>query len=51
MYTDTPSSMEEFSDEVIHEDVSLPFQFLLPNLDDSSDNEDTKVRVDYRGRN
>ena len=35
--------MEESSDEMIPEDVSLPSQFLLPNLDDSSDNEDTKV--------
>ena len=43
MYTDTPTSMEESSDEVIPEDVSLPSQFLLPNLDDSSDNEDTMV--------
>ena len=43
MYTDTPPSMEESGDEIIPEDVSLPSQFLLPNLDDSSDNEDTKV--------
>ena len=35
--------MEESSDEIIPEDVSLPSQFLLPNLDDSSDNEDTEV--------
>ena len=35
--------MEESSDEIIPEDVSLPSQFLLPNLDDSSDDEDTKV--------
>ena len=35
--------MEESSDDIIPEDVSLPFQYLLPNLDDSSDNEDTKV--------
>ena len=35
--------MEEYSDEIIPEDVSLPSQFLLPNLDDSSDDEDTKV--------
>ena len=43
MYTDTPPSMEESSDEVIPEDVSPPSQFLLPNLDNSSDNEDTKL--------
>ena len=43
MYTDTPHSMEESSDEIIPEYVSFPSQFLLPNLDDSSDNEDTKV--------
>ena len=30
--------MEQFSDEIIPEDVSLPSQFILPNLD-----EDTKV--------
>ena len=35
--------MEESSDEIIPEDVPLPSQFLLPNLDDSSDDEDTKV--------
>ena len=39
----TPPSIEESSDEKIPEDVSLPSQFLLPNLDDCSDNEDTKV--------
>ena len=43
MDTDTPPSMEESSDEIIPEDVSLPSQFLLPNLYDSSDDEDTKV--------
>ena len=35
--------MEESSDEIIPEYVSVPSQFLLSNLDDSSDNEDTKV--------
>ena len=35
--------MEESSDEIIPEDVSLSSQFLLPNLNDSSDDEDTKV--------
>ena len=34
--------MGESSDEINPEDVSLPSQFLLPNLDDSSDDEDTK---------
>ena len=43
MDTDTPPNMEESSDEIIPEDVSLPSQFLLPNLDNSSDDEDTKV--------
>ena len=38
-----PPRLEESSDEVIPQDVSLPSQFLLPNLDDSSDDEDTKV--------
>ena len=38
-----PPSMGESSDEIIPEDVSLPSQFLLPNLDDSLDDEDTKV--------
>ena len=43
MYTDTSLSMEESGDEIIPEDVSLPPHFLLPNLDDVSDDEDTKV--------
>ena len=43
MYTDNPPNMEESGDEIIPEDVSLPSQFLLPNLNDSSDDEDTKV--------
>ena len=42
-YTDTPPSMDESSDEIIPEDVSLPSQFLVSNVDDSSDDEDTKV--------
>ena len=37
--------MEESSDEIIPEDVSLPSQFLLPNLDDSSDDKDTTELV------
>ena len=34
-------SVENSSDKVIPEDVSLPSQFLLPNLDDSSSDEET----------
>ena len=34
-------SSEDPSDKVIPEDVSLPSQFLLPNLDDSSSDEET----------
>ena len=37
-----PSS-EESSDKVIPEDISLPSQFLLPTLDDSSSEEDTEI--------
>ena len=37
-----PSS-EESSDKVIPEDISLPFQFLLPTLDDSSSEEQTEL--------
>ena len=36
-------SSEDSSDKVIPEDVSLPSQFLLPNLDDSSSDEETKI--------
>ena len=36
-------SSEDSSDKVIPEDVSLPSQFLLPNLDDSSSDEETRV--------
>ena len=36
-------SSEGSSDKVIPEDVSLPSQFLLPNLDDSSSDEETRV--------
>ena len=32
MYTDTPPSLEESSDEIIPGDVSLPSQFLLPKV-------------------
>ena len=40
--TSHPSS-EESSDKVIPEDMSLPSQFLLPNLDDSSSEEETEI--------
>ena len=36
-------SLEESSDKVIPEDISLPFQFLLPTLDDSSSEEETEI--------
>ena len=44
---DATVDVETTSDDVIPEDISLPSQFLLPNLDDSSSNEETVV---YRGR-
>ena len=40
--TSHPSS-EELSDKVIPEDISLPSQFLLPTLDDSSSEEETEI--------
>ena len=40
--TSHPSS-EESSDKVIPEDISLPSQFLLPTLDDSSSEEETGI--------
>ena len=40
--TSQPSS-EESSDKVIPEDISLPSQFLLPTLDDSSGEEETEI--------
>ena len=36
-------SLEESSDKVIPEDISLPSQFLLPTLDDSSSEEETEI--------
>ena len=36
-------SSEESNDKVIPEDISLPSQFLLPNLDDSSSEEETEI--------
>ena len=44
---DTTSDIEITSDDVIPEDISLPSQFLLPNLDDSSSNEETEVTELY----
>ena len=36
-------NLEESSDKVIPEDISLPSQFLLPTLDDSSSEEETEI--------
>ena len=36
-------SLEESSDKIIPEDISLPSQFLLPTLDDSSSEEETEI--------
>ena len=44
---DTTSDLETTGDDVIPEDISLPSQFLLPNLDDSSSNEETEVTELY----
>ena len=44
---DTTAGVEITSDDVIPEDISLPSQFLLPNLDDSSSNEETEVTELY----
>ena len=44
---DTTSDLETTSDDVIPEDISLPPQFPLPNLDDSSSNEETEVTELY----
>ena len=35
--------LENTGDKVIPEDISLPSQFLLPNLDDSSSDEETGI--------
>ena len=37
------TSLEDTSDKVIPGDISLPSQFLLPNLDDSSSDEETRI--------
>ena len=47
MVKDTTLDLETTSDDVIPEDISLPSQFLLPNLDDSSSNEETEVTELY----
>ena len=44
---DITADVEITSDDVIPEDISLPSQFLLPNLDDSSSNEETEVTELY----
>ena len=44
---DATVDVETTSDDVIPEDISLPSQFLLPNLDDSSSNEETGVTELY----
>ena len=36
-------SLENTGDKVIPEDISLPSQFFLPNLDDSSSDEETRI--------
>ena len=40
---DSTLDLENTGDNVIPEDISLPSQFLLPNLDDSSSDEETGV--------
>ena len=37
------TSLEDTSDKVIPGDISLPSQFLLPNLDDSTSDEETGI--------
>ena len=37
------TSLENTGDKVIPEDISLPSQFLLPNLDDSSSDEEIRI--------
>ena len=44
---DTTSDLVTMSDDVIPDDISLPSQFLLPNLDDSSSDEETEVTELY----
>ena len=40
---ETTQDLESTGDDVISEDISLPSQFLLPNLDDSSSDEETRI--------
>ena len=40
---ETTQDLESTGDDVIPEDIHLPSQFLLPNLDDSSSNEETGI--------
>ena len=47
MVENTTSDLETTSGDVIPEDISLPSQFLLPDLDDSSSNEETEVTELY----
>ena len=42
---DTTPDLETTSDDVIPDDISLPSQFLLPNLDDSSSDEETVTEL------
>ena len=42
--------LENTGDNVIPEDISLPSQFLLPNLDDSSSDEETGITELHTGR-
>ena len=44
---DATVDVETTSDDVIPADISLPSQFLLPNLDDSFSNEETEVTELY----
>ena len=44
---DTTPDLEITSDDVIPDDISLPSQFLLPNLDDSTSDEETEVTELY----
>ena len=43
MVEDSTPDLEGTSDDVIPDNISLPSQFLLPNLDDSSSYEETGV--------
>ena len=44
---DTTPDLETTSDDVIPDDISLPSQFLLPNLDGSTSDEETEVNELY----